>query len=260
MNITPSPKPTASVFALAVAAASAATALQPAHAGERKFAYSYEVTTTPKGVIEFENWVTWKHRDNASGKVDRFDFRHELEFGVTERLQAAIYLADWRYEENGGKGEATYRHSGFELLYNLTNPTTDIIGSGLYFEALAGEDVVELEGKLLLQKNFGPLVIAYNAILEAEWEGEDLDERTGVFEQTFGISFELNKHVAIGGELLHEVEFPEWGEAEDGVVWAGPNISVRGGPMFATVAGLFQVTDVESEPEVQTRLIFGIHF
>ncbi len=230
------------------------------HAGDRKFAFSYEATTSPKGAIEFENWVTWKHSDNSLGKVDRFSFRHEIEYGITDRLQLGVYVADWTYDSRDSEKKARYDHSGAEFIFNLTNPTTDFLGSALYFEALAGDEVVELEGKLLLQKNFGPLTIAYNAVLEAEWEGDKLDERTGEFSETLGVSYELTRGFSVGAEVLHEVEFPDWGKAEDGRVWAGPNVSVRGGRAFAVLAGLFQVTDVKEEPEVQTRLIFGFHF
>lgn len=233
-----------------------------AQANQRKFAYTYEATTAPKGSIEFENWVTWRYRDAKSGssRVDRFDFRHELEFGVTDRLQIGLYLADWTYNERDPEKKARYQHSGIEAIYNLTNPTTDLMGSGLYGEVLVGDDVVELEGKILLQKNFGPLMVAYNAIIEAEWEGEDLEERTGKFEQTLGISYELNRYLSLGAEALYEVEFADWKESGESVVYVGPNASVRAGRFFATLTGLFQVTDIDEEYDVQTRLIFGFDF
>ena len=232
----------------------------PILATERKFAFSYEVTTAPKGTVELENWVTWKHSDNAAGKVDRFDFRHELEFGITDRFQAAVYLANWTYDDRNPEKKASYQNSGIELIYNLTNPTTDFLGSALYLEVLAGDENLELEGKLLLQKNFGPLIVAYNAVLEAEWEGSKLEERKGEFAETLGVSYELTKKFSLGAELLHEVEFPDWGAAEEARVWAGPNVSVRAGRVSAVLAGLFQVTDVDEEPEVQTRLIVGFTF
>ena len=243
-----------------ILAASALLAPAPLFATERKFAFSYEVTTAPKGTIELENWVTWKHSDNAAGKVDRFDFRHELEFGVTDRFQAAVYLANWTYDDRDPEKKARYQNSGIELIYNLTNPTADFLGSALYLEALAGDENLEVEGKLLLQKNIGPLIVAYNAVLEATWEGSKLEERTGEFAETFGLSYELTKSFSLGAEVLHEVEFPDWGAAEDARVWAGPNLSVRAGRVSAVLAGLFQVTDVNEEPDVQTRLIFGFTF
>lgn len=231
-----------------------------ASAGQRKFVFSYETTTAPKGSVEIENWVTWKRTDNAEGKTDRFDFRHELEFGVTDRFQVGVYLADWTYSPDDTEKKARYEHSGVELIYSLTNPTTNWLGSAVYLEILGGDEVFELEGKLLLQKNFGPVTVAYNAVLEAEWEGKDLEERTGEFQQTLGVAYDLSHGFSVGGELLHEVEFPDWGNAEEGRVWAGPNVSFHVRNFYATAAGLFQVTDVADEPDVQTRLIFGFSF
>ena len=229
-----------------------------ASAGQRKFAYSYETLTAPVGSVEFENWVTWKHT-GGDGRVDQFDFRHEFEFGVTDRLQIGLYVADWSLTDR----RASYLHSGVEVIYNLTNPTTDFIGSALYGEVLVGDHSIELEGKLLLQKNFGPVTLVYNAIIEAEWEGETLkhlDERSGEFAQTLGVSYQVSPNFNIGAELLHEVALPEWRAEGKSVVFAGPNASFRAGRFFATVAGLFRVSDHDEEPDVQTRVIFGVDF
>ena len=232
---------------------------QDAQAGERRFAYTYEVTTSPKNSVEFENWVTWKAR-RGSDKTDRFDFRHELEIGLTDSLQLGLYLSDWRVERKGGHTEADWRNFGGELIWNLSNPTTDFLGSALYGEVKAGDELFVLEGKLLLQKNFGPWIVAYNAIFEAEWEGVDLEEQVGVFEQTLGISYQVTPSFTVGAEVLHEVEFAEYEEAGDHVVYVGPNASYRFGKCFATATVLFETTGVEGEFDVQSRLIFGFSF
>jgi hypothetical protein len=118
--------------------------------------------------------------------------RHEIEYGVTDRLQAALYLADWEANDSragGDKGShVAFQDTAVELIYRLSNPVTDILGSALYGEFKVGPKHIELEGRIILQENFGPIVLAYNAILEAEWESEDVgvyNERKGVFEQTF---------------------------------------------------------------------------
>jgi hypothetical protein len=231
-----------------------------ADANERRFAYSYETYGMPQGTWEYEQWATWKSYDNK----DRFDFRHEFEYGITDTLTLDIYLANWRYEDVEGEGgEADYKSSGFSLRQQLTDANKSVLGSALYGEVLVGDEEVKLEGKLLLQKNFGPLVAVYNLILEAEWEGEDLgdlDETTGVLENTFGLSYQVNPSFFVGVEALHEIEFAEWSDAGDHVFYAGPNLSFRKGNVFATLAGLFQVTDVDGEPEAQLRVIAGITF
>jgi hypothetical protein len=239
-------------------------AAAPAQAGERRFTYVYEATTLPKGTLELETWVTWKTR-NASGGIndDTFDFRHEIEYGVTDRFQLALYLPDWTLKDDEKHNwHSRFKDVGVEAVYNLTNPTTDWLGSALYGEVKIGDRYLVLEGKLLLQKNFGPWIVAYNAIVEAEFEGAHLDEETGEFKQTAGISYQVNPSFTVGAELLHEIAYPEWtyGNRSDQALYVGPNASLRFGNFFVTATVLAQVSDIEDEPDVQTRMICGFHF
>src|SRR3954467_15076182 len=207
----------------------------PAFAGSRRFTYVYEVTTSPPGDVEIENWVTWKtHRPDDPG-FNQVEFRHELEFGITEKFQAAVYLADWNYHRGRSAGERgfTLTGSALELIYNLTNPVDDPIGLAVYQEFRGGYRRFESESKLLAQKNFGKFVVAYNATLEAEWEGEGLEEREGEFQQSLGLSYEFNPHFLVGAEAIHEIAFPDWSETEESKVFAGPNVSVRSGKWWA---------------------------
>ena len=70
-------------------------------------------------------------------------------------------------------------------------------------------------------------MVAYNATLEAEWEGEGLAERKGEFQQSLGLSYEINPRLLFGAEFVHEVAFPDWSDAEPGKFFAGPNVSIR---------------------------------
>ena len=142
-----------------------------ADAGARRFTYNYEATTMPQGHREFETWVTWKTNAADDDDFERFDIRHEFEFGVTDRLQLALYLPDWRYEESATEsGKADFRDVAVEAVYGLSDPTEDIIGSAVYGEFKIGDDFVELETKLLLQKNFGPWAWVYNVGGAIGWE------------------------------------------------------------------------------------------
>ena len=234
----------------------------PAFAGSRRFTYVYEVTTSPPGDVEIENWVTWKTRKPNDHGYDQVDFRHELEFGITDKFQAAVYLADWNYHRGVSAGERGFSYSGsaLELIYNFTNPVADPIGLAAYQEFQVGYRRFESESKLLAQKNFGRFVVAYNATLEAEWEGEGLEERAGELQQSLGLSYEVSPHFLFGAEALHEVAFPDWSQAERGKFFAGPNVSVRSGTWWATVTALAQVTRAGDEPDFQLRTIFGFSF
>lgn len=237
-------------------------AATPAFAGARRFTYVYEVTTSPPGDIEVENWVTWKTSKSDDRGFDQVEFRHELEFGITERLQAAVYVADWDYHRGLSAGERGFTLSGsaLELIYNLTNPVSDPVGLAVYQEFQGGYRRFESESKLLAQKNLGRFVVAYNATLEAEWEGEGLAERRGEFQQSLGLSYEINPRLLLGAEFVHEVAFPDWSDAEPGKFFAGPNVSIRHGTWWATLTALAQVTRAGDELDLQVRTIFGFSF
>ncbi len=83
-----------SFLPVATAIVTGALLLGTAHAGERRFTYVYEATTAPRNEVEVENWVTWETQKEEGQRGNTFAFRHELEYGVTDHFQLAIYAAD----------------------------------------------------------------------------------------------------------------------------------------------------------------------
>ena len=229
-------------------------------AGARHFTFVYETTTSAPGSVEFENWVTW-HRTTDPARFDQVDFRHEFEFGITDKFQVSIYVADWFYARDQNRSGFTYSDSAVELIYNLSNPVIDPIGLSIYQEFRGSDRLFEWESKLIAQKNFGPLVLAYNATLEAVWEGKGLAERSGELQQALGASYEISPRISVGIELLHEFLFPDWRDQEKiRNVFVGPNISYRRSSWFVTATALAQATETEGEPDFQLRTIFGFGF
>ncbi|MFN2542044.1 MAG: hypothetical protein ABR514_07735 [Chthoniobacterales bacterium] len=229
--------------------------------GVRRFTYIYETTTSPPGGFDLETWVTWRAHNDP--RFDEVDFRHELEFGITERLQLALYFADWDYHDgtDSNSGGFFYSDSALELIYNLTNPVIDPVGLSIYQEYKIGDRFFEWESKLIAQKNFGPLILVYNATLEAAWEGKDFAEREGEVTQAFGASYEISPSLSAGLELLHEIVFHDWRAADRATdFFIGPNVSLRRGSAFVTVTALAQATDTTGEPDFQLRSIFGLGF
>ena len=230
-------------------------------AGERHFANVYETTTASKGSFELENWVTWETRRGGGDNTNLWKFRHELEYGITDRLQLGVYVANWTLAHDAMHRDSTrYGSASAELIYRMTDPTTDALGSALYLEVEGGHDLFALEGKLLLQKNIGKFVLAWNGVLEAEWTGHGLNERVCNLGQTFGVSYEITPKFSAGAELVHEVSFDDWSKSGPNVLFAGPNVSWRFKRGYITGATLFQCTGVKDESEIQTRVIFGINF
>ena len=105
--------------------------------------------------------MTWKNGNESGNKVE---FRHEIEYGITDRLQASLYVV---------------------------------------FDSKAGGD--------------------------------------------------KGAHAA-----FHEIEFPEWSDANDSIVYIGPNASFRYKRFWVTATALLQVTGISEEPELQLRAIFSV--
>jgi hypothetical protein len=227
---------------------------------ERHFTFIYEAPESEPGSFEFEHWVTWK-RTTDPARADRVEFRHEIEYGVTNRLQASLYVADWFYQSSPARSGWTYSDAAIELIYNLTNPVKDPVGISIYQEYKAGYQLFEWESKLIAQKNIGRWILVYNATVEAAWEGNDLAEREGELSQALGASYEFSPPISIGLELLHEMVFPDWHDRETiRNLFIGPNVSYRRGHWSVTASALALATDTAGEPDLQIRTIFGLEF
>jgi len=207
-----------------------------------------------------ENWITW-NRTSDPQRADEVDFRHEFEFGLTNKFQASVYVADWFYTRDQENSGFAYSDSAVELIYNLTNPVVDPIGLSIYEEIRAGDRIFELESKVIAQKNFGAWIFAYNATLETVWERDGWQTSNGELQQALGASYEISSRVSVGAELLHEFVFPDWRDQEHiRNVFVGPNISYRHGSWFVTITALAQATSTPDEPDFQLRTIFGVGF
>ncbi|MHC4995724.1 MAG: hypothetical protein ACYTGQ_11790, partial [Planctomycetota bacterium] len=208
MNLPNTPNPTFKRATIATLCAALFTliAFAPnASAGARRMAFLNDVHTQPVGKVEYEQWVTWKTDKDTDASFNRWEFRHEFEFGLTDTLQFAIYAADWRHtQSNKGEDKTEYRTTSFELIKQLSDPVIDPIGSALYGEVKIGGEKFALEGKLLLQKDIGPWSLISNTVVEGEWENAHYSEDKGEFKQLFGASYELSPKMFVGFEALYE--------------------------------------------------------
>jgi len=214
----------------------------------------------PAGDREYETWVTWQTDKASDPDFERFDIRHEFEFGVTDRFQLAFYLPDWRYEESATEsGKAEFRDIAVEAIYGLSDPNTDLLGSAVYGEVKVGDDFIELEAKLLLQKNVGRWMFVYNLGAEVEWE-HSYDDDEAELMQSIGISYQPNPAWSFGIEAVHECEVSDVERFGDNVVYAGPNVVWRRGGWWVALTGMWQITDVDGKPDFQLRTIVAVDF
>jgi hypothetical protein len=231
-----------------------------AEAGNRRFTYSYETTTMAKGEMELETWMTWKTQKSSDPGFERFDFRHEFEYGYSDRLQLAFYFLDWRYQESDAQdGESTFHDIAFEAIYNLTDPNQCPFGSALYGEIKGSDDFIELEAKILLQKNIGSWMFVYNFGGEVEWEDEYQNDE-GELMQSLGASYQFNPSWSLGAEFLQEIAIPDVEDFGDSSVYLGPNVSWQKGNFAIALSGLWQLTTLADEPDFQLRTIVSYSF
>ena len=123
-----------------------------ARAEESMFGFVYTTDLLPKGGWEIEQWMTWRHQKN-NGYFDQLEGRTELEYGLTDQLQVALYAnyAWTRAYHNGPFGATTPseqfsdynvgpddRFSAARFIgvsgYRILSPYTDPVGLALYTE------------------------------------------------------------------------------------------------------------------------------
>lgn len=252
--------------ALAALLAGALIGSGSARADDRRFTFVDESRTTIPQHFEFEHWFTWKTHLRDDHGFNRFEFKPELEYGITDRFQAAVDLAEWHFQTGNDKDGPRYDVTAFELKYRFLDAVTDPVGLALKEEFELGREGAGLESRLIVDKIIDRWDIAWNLKLEAEWGGPNYfrySTRDAELVQSFGASYEINRSVFVGGEIMHEIPLPNWHRGEKSNLFAGPNVSfrnVRGGEWAVTTTGLFRATGGPDEPLFQLRVIFEIDF
>ena len=250
----------------AVAAFAVLACASIARADERKYTYSYEAKTLPTGMWEFESWATLRaHRE--VGEVWFLDFREEIEYGITDRLTVAGYLnleveslKNVPGEDN--ETELEFESISVELKYKVSDPVADPIGVLFYVEVAAGPKEQELELKLIVNKQLGPVNLAYNLIFElerkkdgSEWGNESM------IVNTFGASFDLTPGWAVGAELVVRTLFEQnFKEREQTGALVGPNVHYFNKSWWITATFLVLTRDPDAFEKYEARIIFGINF
>lgn len=243
------------LFLIAIGAASA-------HADETYFGYSYGTETLPKGSWEFENWVTWR-TSKGEGSYNALDLRHEIEYGVTDRFQAALYLNE-RYHAIDGVGSPADRNQfafqgvSTEFQYALLSPYKDPVGFTLYAEPAYSriskgsgktQDQWSMEVKALFQKNFfdDQLIAVLNISPEFEVgkkKGDRHWENELEFEVTSGLAYRVAPKWSLGFETRYNSKYPDFPAATEREAWAffvGPVVHYAAERWWITMTALPQV-------------------
>ena len=251
----------------------AASLLAPtATASERRFTYTYESGVLRPGAREFEPWVTFRHGKNAF--FSRLDTRLEIELGLSDRLQTALYLnmnSELKSSFDGRVGSSELKGVSSEWKFKVADPVADPMGFALYGEVSAGPSELELEGKLILDKRHGRFLTALNLSLEQEWKFEEPEtERELKLEIDAGGCWLLSSRFAAGLELRAHTVIPSGGESTRSALFLGPTVSYAHDQWWVAISALPQVKalagsgpdrlELVEHEKVEARLLFGFDF
>jgi hypothetical protein len=245
-----------------------------AHASERHFAFTYESAVLAPGEAELEPWTTV--RAGRRHFYSAFDQRLELELGLAPNLQTSLY---WNFGASAETvrdpvSQELTRREDFHLAsisnewkYRLSDPLADAVGSALYFEASFGPREVELEGKLIIDKQVGNWLFAGNLAGEQEWElgiGENESEQH--YWVNLAAGYFVTPALVAGLEALSLTNMEE-GEVESSTIYAGPSLGyaterywlvASGAPqLFAPKGESGRHLDLHGGERVWARLLLG---
>ena len=153
-----------------------------------------------EGVLELE---MRGHRtfDRSADKDDQQTHKYELGYGVTDWWHAAVF---GRIDKEPGE-DFRYTATALENIFQLTEPGQYWADVGLYFEyskSHIAAEPDELEAKLLLQKDVGPLVLTTNLIFNREI-GNGAGKGVG-FEYAARVNYPWKREVQFAVEAFGE--------------------------------------------------------
>lgn len=255
----------------------------PAMADEPLFGYVYTTDTLPQGQKEVEQWLTLRE-GRSQGKFHTWQARTEFSYGVTDAFQLSGYLnfaradvnhnspsgdtstpeifADYQADPNSPFRKNRFESASIEAIYRFMSPYTDSFGAAIYFEPSIGPRTVEMETRLIFQKNYldDRLVFAANITLGQEWrylhgdtsaDPSDADFRDHWDKETdvnfgFAGSYRFTSNWSAGMELLNEREWaglnPLRASQRTNQAWyLGPTIHYGGKDYFWTLTALAQL-------------------
>jgi hypothetical protein len=247
----------APLLALAAALAAAA-APSPARADQRSYAFTYQPLTAPKGGLELETFTTLAAPRAGSPQGRTWQEQVELEYGLTDRWDVAVYGVFERPFGGSLEAEAVK----VESRYRLTEPGTSLLDAVAYLElerSFPDGGGTAIEEKLIVGKDFGRFNVAANV-----WaEQERVHETVLNVGWSAGASWEFSPAFRLGAEGFGEIDDATSSTGRQSGAWAGPSIGVslplRGGPLrgtWAAVTAGFGLTRESDDLRIRGILAF----
>jgi hypothetical protein len=237
---------------LSIAMAIAAAAPARAVANPRPLPFSYPYVTLPEGALEVEQYVDLIPvrvvRELPDGTTEgvfsvRSQLQTELEYGLTDRLEIALYFT---FRQGGSATTPFLRFQGLKqrARYRFAELGEWPVDVGLYLEVAELHDEIEVEEKILLSRQLGPVTAVANLWIEQEWYFQT-GEIKHIYNPTLGVSYELSPRLSLGAEYWVRGRFDSdpapagSGEEDDATTttahYAGPTLLLQAKQVWLAV-------------------------
>jgi len=249
------------------------TASSSVFASERHFGFSYESTVLNPGLAELQPWTTAR-----VGRADYFnglDARLGFLLGLSKNLQGALFWNVSSVAEDVHVANAPletrwsstdFQSVSAQLKYKFTDATADALGSALLLEGHGGPMLVGFEGRVILDKQLGSLLLGLNLLGGGMEQLERKSRFVGSFGATAGVGYFVTPSVVTSLELRNENRYT--GQLDYSVLYLGPTVSYASTRFWLTFAVQPQVIafkggtpgyhlDLEQNEYVQARLLLG---
>lgn len=250
-----------------------------ASADENLFGYIKGAETMPKGTYELDEQLTYR-ADKGVGSYQAWDNKTELEYGVTDKFEAAVYVKAQAintknivvdaYIPGDEKYGPRLSGVGTEFKYMFLSPAKDDFGLAGYLDlgyswldphSGLDKDIYSVEAKLIAQKYFmegqlvwagnlgiestyarrAPLSASRQASLPADFDWPEHNEMEVELSAGTGLSYRFAPNWSVGTEALYEAEYETTVGQERWSVFAGPNIHYGGEKFWATLTAFHQL-------------------
>ncbi len=212
-------------------------------AAQRNYVWTEEYGTLAKGNAEVEFWQTAVTHDVQTRNASDWKQQLELEYGITDRFNAALYSV---YEQVADSQSLTYLGYKMELKYRIAEKNELPVDVLLYAEQeVSTEEGNVFEGKLILGKDIGRLNLTYNQIYERL--ANTGEEENGY---AFGINYEIVPAFRFGIESKGSYKEKEYA--------AGPTLAWLGNRIWADLGAVYGLNKKSNDREV--RFMLGVPF
>ena len=215
-------------------------------ADRRKYVWTYQFSTTPKDATEIEFYQTTK-----VGLTDSWEYRIEVEHGITPNFDIAVYQI---FDQKEGE---SFKWDAFQIRsrYKLAKPGQFFLNPLLYIEynrkiELGSQN--KLETKLILGRNFDRINFAVNPLWEFFWAPGEPKHEIGF---DAALSYEFSYRFSMGLETVFRNEFIGGADNVQSA-YVGPLASFASGRMFYTVGLTWGLNDDSDDTRV--RFIMGV--